>query len=223
MGGFWREMSRLIGKKLMPNSSYHPQTDGKTEIMNKWLEGYLRNYVSGKHKAWIKWIHLGEHCYNTTYHMSIGMTHFKDLYGYDAPTFVDRAFGDSRAPKEKDWIQECQDILQTLKDNLQMTHNQQKMYVDKNRVECSFEVRDLVYRRFQPYKQSSLKMKGLEKLKPQLYGPCRILRRVREVSYELELREGCKIHNVFHVSCLKKAMEQHVVTSIELPPLDEEG
>jgi hypothetical protein len=150
----------------MPSTSYHPQTDGKTEIVNKWLEGYLRNYVSGQQKAWIKWLHLGEHCYNTTYHMSIGMTPFKALYGYDATTFVDRAFGDNRAPKAKDWIQESQDILRTLKDNLQMTQNQQKMYVDKHRVERSFEVGDLVYLCLQPYRQSSLKMKGEEKLKP---------------------------------------------------------
>jgi hypothetical protein len=166
MGGFWQELFRIIGKELMPSTSYHPQTNGKTEIVNKWLEGYLRNYVLGQQKAWIKCLHLGEHCYKTTYHMSIGMTHFKALYGYDATTFVDRAFGDSRATKAKDWIQESHDILRTLKDNLQMTQNQQKMYADKHRVERSFEVGDLVYLHLQPCRQSSLKMKGAEKLKP---------------------------------------------------------
>jgi hypothetical protein len=33
------------------------------------------------------------------------------------------------------------------------------------------------------------------------------------VAYEVELPERCRIHNIFHVSCLKKALGQHVVTS----------
>ena len=83
--------------------------------------------------------------------MSIGMSPLCALYGYDASTFADLIFGDSRAPKAKDWIQESQDILKVLKDNLQTAQNQQKMYADRRRVERSFEVEDLVYLRLQPY------------------------------------------------------------------------
>ena len=97
------------------------------------------------------------------------------------------------------------------------------MYADRRRIERSFEVGDLVYLRLQTYRQSSLKQKGAEKLKPKFYGPYRVSRRIGEVAYELELSEGSKIDNVFHVSCLKKAVGQEVTTSSELPLLDEEG
>jgi hypothetical protein len=64
------------------------------------------------------------------YHLShvYKMSPFRALYGYDAPSFVDLAFKDSRAPKAKDWLQESQDILRVLKENLQVAQNQQKMY-----------------------------------------------------------------------------------------------
>jgi hypothetical protein len=220
---FWWELFRLVEPKLTPNTSYHPQTNGQTKIVNKWVEGYLRNYVSGQHRAWVRWLRLGEHCYNTTFHMSIGMTPFRALYGYDAPTFIDLVFEDSRAPKAKDWIVEIQEILKVLKENLHTAQNRQKVKADRHRIERSFEVGDLVCLRLQPYRQSSLKKSGAEKLKPGFYGPYRVIRRVGEVSYELELPEGRRIHNMFHVSCLKKVMGQFISTSEELPPLDEEG
>jgi hypothetical protein len=90
-------------------------------------------------------------------------------------------------------------------------------------VDCNFEVRDLVFLRLQPYKHSSLKKSGKNKLKPHIYEPYRVIRRVKEVEYELELSEGNKIHNFFHVSFLKKVLGQHVTTSTYIPPLDEEG
>ena len=43
------------------------------------------------------------------------------------------------------------------------------------------------------------------------------------MAYELELFPESKIHNVFHVSNLKKVVGQQIVTSSELPPLDDEG
>jgi hypothetical protein len=47
LNAFWQELFRLAGTELTPSTSYHPQTDGQTEIVNKWVEGYLRHYVSG--------------------------------------------------------------------------------------------------------------------------------------------------------------------------------
>ena len=41
--------------------------------------------------------------------------------------------------------------------------------------------------------------------------------------YELEFLEESNIHNVFHVSSLKKTLGQHIAPSTELPPLDDEG
>jgi hypothetical protein len=88
----------LAGIELATSTSYHPQTDGQIEIVNKWVEGYLRNYVGGQQCTWVRWLHMGEYCYNTTYHMSIKMSPFRALYGYDAPSFIDVAFRDSRVP-----------------------------------------------------------------------------------------------------------------------------
>jgi hypothetical protein len=39
----------------------------------------------------------------------------------------------------------------------------------------------------------------------------------------MELPQGSRIHNVFHVSCLKKALGQHIRPIEVLPPMDEEG
>jgi hypothetical protein len=43
MGTFWRELFQLVGIEITPITIYHPQIDGKTDIVNKWVEGYLRN------------------------------------------------------------------------------------------------------------------------------------------------------------------------------------
>jgi hypothetical protein len=123
IGTFWRELFRLVGTELTPSTNYHPQTDGQTDIVNKWVEGYLRNYVRGQQRMWVKWLHLGEHCYNTTFHMSIGMKPFRALYGYDSPTLVDLVFEERRDPTTKDWIIESQEILKLLKENLQTVQN----------------------------------------------------------------------------------------------------
>ena len=71
MGTFWKEIFRLVGTHLNPSTIYNPKTDGQTERVNQWLEGYLRNYVGEQQKAWEKWLHFGEFFYNTTFHRDV--------------------------------------------------------------------------------------------------------------------------------------------------------
>jgi hypothetical protein len=66
------------------------------------------------------------------------MSPFRELYGYDAPTFVETIFGDNRVLGAKDWVEESQRILREVNENLQATQNQQNIYTYRERVERIF-------------------------------------------------------------------------------------
>ena len=53
-------------------------------------------------------------------------------------------------------------------------------------------------------RKSSLKLKNCAKLALRFCGPFKILDRIGPVAYQLALLANLKIHNVFHVSLLKK-------------------
>ena len=81
-GNFWTKLFSCLGTQLARSSYYHPQSDGKTEIVNKCLEGYLRCFVYEKQTQWVKWLPLAEWWYNTSFHTVEKMTPFMAPYGY---------------------------------------------------------------------------------------------------------------------------------------------
>jgi len=52
VGHFWRTLWKRLGKKLSFISTYHPQIDGKTEVVNKSLGNLLRSLVSEQVCQW---------------------------------------------------------------------------------------------------------------------------------------------------------------------------
>jgi hypothetical protein len=223
-GHFWTELFSCLGNQLAHSSSYHPQSDGQTEIVNKCLEVYLRCFVSNKQTQWFKWLPLAEWWYNTSFHTATKMTPFMALYGYHPPSITSSLKEKSKVQAVEDHIENQQQILQILKDNLTMAQNRMKQQADQHRSERSFEVGDWVFLRLQPYKQMSLKQaKKDNKLSPNYYGPYKVLQNIGTMAYKLELPASSRVHPVFHVSCLKKVIGDKIPVQTILPELDEEG
>jgi transposase InsO family protein len=223
-GHFWTELFSCLGTQLAHSSSYHPQSDGKTEIVNKCLEGYLRCFVSDKQTQWFKWLPLAKWWYNTSFHTATKMTPFMALYGYHPPSITSSLKEKSKVQAVEDHIENQQEVLQILKDNLTMAQNHMKQQADQHRSERSFEVGDWVFLRLQPYKQMSLKQaKKDNKLSPKYYGPYKVLQKIGTMAYKLELPASSRVHPVFHVSCLKKVIGDKIPVQTIFPELDEEG
>jgi hypothetical protein len=55
---FWQELFKLQGTQLHLNTSYQPLTDGQKEVVNKWLETYLRCFASKNQNKWAQWLPL---------------------------------------------------------------------------------------------------------------------------------------------------------------------
>ena len=103
-----------------------------------------------------------------------------------------------------DIIKDVQEKVRLIRDRLKIAQSRQKSYADLKRREVMYEVGDRAYLRVSPLR--GVKRFGIKgKLAPRFIGPYKILARKGEVAYQLELPEVLSnVHNVFHVSQLKK-------------------
>jgi hypothetical protein len=78
---FCRVLFKGFGTNINFSTTYHPQTDGKIERVNRITEDMLRMYVMDKPTNWEDYLHLVEFAYNNGYRVSLRMSPFEALYG----------------------------------------------------------------------------------------------------------------------------------------------
>ncbi|MCI30862.1 Ty-3/Gypsy retrotransposon polyprotein, partial [Trifolium medium] len=120
---FWRALFKSLGTTLAFSSSYHPQSDGQTEVLNRCLETYLRCFVSDEPKLWLRFLPLAEFWYNTSFHSAIGMTPFEALYGRKPPNMVHYSAGQHSIASVDELLTQKTQILKVLKENLIRARN----------------------------------------------------------------------------------------------------
>jgi hypothetical protein len=126
ISAFWRTLFNMQGTKLCMSSSYHPQTDGQTEVVNRTLEQYLCCFAGDQPRKWVEWIPWAEFSYNTSIHSSTKMTPFEAVYGIPPPNLLTYIPGTSHVQAVDEYLRDRDTILHDLRHNLQMAQNRMK-------------------------------------------------------------------------------------------------
>jgi hypothetical protein len=119
-------------------------------------------------------------------------------------------------------VKETEEKVRQIQKNLKVAQSRQKIYADRRHRPLIFKVGDYVYLKVSPMKGvTQFGVKG--KLAPRYIGPFQIIEKYGKVTYRLRLPEQLSaVHNVFHVSQLKKCLQvsdQVIdVEGIELEP-----
>jgi hypothetical protein len=105
-----------------------------------------------------------------------------------------------------DILQEVAKQVRMVRENLRVAQLRQNSYAGHWRRELSFEVGDFVYLKVSPMRGlRRFKVRG--KLTVRFIGPFKITEKRGEVAYQLELPPQLSdVHDVFHVSQLKKCL-----------------
>ena len=135
------------------------------------------------------------------------------MYGQPPPIHLPYLLRESSIELVDRSLLKREQMLKVIKFHLKRAQERMKQLADRHRSERGFEIGDLVYVKLQAYRKVSISFKPNAKLSPKYFGPYKVLDKVGEVAYKLELPVHSKIHNVFHVSQLRKHVGDMVVST----------
>ena len=183
------------------STSFHPQTDGNTERVNRMVEQILRAHVGPRPTEWDDHLSMVEFAINNSHHSSTKYTPFFMNYGQHPLTPLTlQVIKENKVPAAYKFTSDMRHILQEAKANLEAAQDRMKAYADKHRQEKRYQEGDQVL-----LSTKNLNPKyGTRKLFPKYIGPYTITKTIGDRAYELDLPKNMRIHNVFHISLLKE-------------------
>jgi len=168
------------------------------------LEDMLRACVLDFGGNWERYLSLVEFAYNNSYQSTIGMPPFEALYGRKCRSPICWEEIGDRALFGADIVIDTTEKIRMIRKRMKAAQSRQKAYADRRRRPLEFAAGDKVFLKVSPIK-GMVRGGKRNKLDPRYIGPFEILERIGPLAYRLALPpEIEKIHDVFHVSQLRK-------------------
>jgi Integrase zinc binding domain/Integrase core domain len=206
VSSFWNEFCRIIGVKVKLSTAYHKETDGQTEVMNRYIDQRLRPFVTHFQDNWSELIPIMDRAQMTLPHSTIGMTPYQLKHGVEPRNSWDWRSPVSATPREELNIKEAIALASRMhkvwlvaEENIKKSQDRMRKSVNQHRRSIDWKPGDRVYlstRNLKTYRPS-------RKLSSQFEGPYYIEEQVGN-AYRLRLPDGSKIHDIFSPDVLKK-------------------
>ncbi|GBG77614.1 hypothetical protein CBR_g24060 [Chara braunii] len=228
---FWRRLHEVYGTQLRFSSSYHPQTEGQTEITNRTLADILRKIVRDD-QQWDLHLAHAEIAYNHAVSPATGMSPYYCDLGYHPRVPADflrpsQMHPDTSCPALDDWVAHMTSFMKTAHEDIAASQTRMAARANRSRMDNPFKVGDEV---LIDARHLQLEADTLRKFRHRFFGPCRILQAVGSdtasspVSFRVKLPyylRQARVHDVYHVSLLRpyrRPSERLVGRPYERPP-----
>lgn len=207
---FFRRLCQRMGIEPRFSTAYHPPTDGQTEIVNQWLEQYLRAYVDYLQSDWAKYIPSAEFCANDLKSATTGITPFFAEKGYHPTIGIEdplphptdlSPYQLSEEEHADRYAEKLRLVTQHCQESMLWAQAWQELYANQNRNPAP------IYR---PGSQVWLNAKNVQTTRPsdkldyRNLGPFKVTRRIGDHAYELDLPPQLQaLHPVFNTALLR--------------------
>nr|GEX02401.1 transposon Ty3-I Gag-Pol polyprotein [Tanacetum cinerariifolium] len=177
---------RRLGTSLNFSSTAHPQTDDQTELVNFTLENMIRCLRGGKPKLWDVSLAQAEFAYNSAVVYKTSPRHVVDLV--DSPR--------KKNIQANRMLEEVQATHEVVRANITEANAKYKITAAEHRRKKLFQVRDevMVFLRKECFLVGTY-----SKLEPKKYGPYKVLRKINDNSYVVDLPNTMSISKTFNV------------------------
>jgi hypothetical protein len=195
---FMCALYKHLGIETGLTTAYHPKGNGKVERKNQEVEQYLRLFCDKRQEDWAEHLPAAEFALNSCIHSGTSKAPFELIYGY-CPDFTVPIGKHSNIPGLDQRLDHLAKVRADAEAALRLSKEKMKeQYKRDKKTAHTFNVGDLVWLQAKDIK---IHQKS-PKLGPRQLGPFKVIKRIGDLDFKLDLPHYLKLHPVFHVNRL---------------------